>query len=123
MNTCHLKSLSVILAAASILTPIAGICAGPVPPQVRVAIADVNLSSPQGIATVYTRLQQAATEVCGQEPQIRELGQHAGWSKCVDTALDAAVVQVRSIGLAALHAKHVGKTSPLLVAKSAPEGR
>jgi UrcA family protein len=122
MNTCHLKSLSVIFAAASILTPIAGICADPIP-QVRVAIADVNLSNPQGIATVYTRLHQAAAEVCGHEPQFRELGQHAAWSKCVETALDEAVVQVHSIGLAALHAKHVGRTSLLLVAKSAPERR
>jgi UrcA family protein len=122
MNTCHLKSLSVIFAAASILTPIAGICADPVP-QVRVTFADVNLSNPQGIATVYTRLQQAAAKVCGHEPQIRELSQHAAWSKCVDTALDEAVVQVRSIGLAALHAKHVDKRSPLLAAGGAPEKR
>jgi UrcA family protein len=70
MNTCHLKSFSVIFAAASILAPIAGICADPVP-QVRVAITDVNLSNPQGIATLYRRLQQAAAEVCGHEPQIR----------------------------------------------------
>jgi UrcA family protein len=122
MNTCHLKSLSVILAAASILTPIAGICADPVP-QVRVTFADVNLSSPQGIATLYTRLQQAAAKVCGHEPQILDLSQHAAWSKCVNTALDGAVVQVDSIGLAALHAKHVGKGSPLLAAGSAPEKR
>ncbi len=83
----------------------------------------MNLSSPQGIATVYARLRQAATEVCGDEPQIRELGQHIGWAKCVNTALDEAVLQVSSIGLAALHAKHAGRTSPLLVASSAPEGR
>jgi UrcA family protein len=122
MNTCRLKSLSVMLAATSILAPIVGICADPVP-QVRVAIADLNLSSPQGIATLYTRLRHAATEVCGHEPQIRELSQHATWSKCVDTALDEAVLQVSSIGLAALHAKHVGSTSLLLVAKIGPEGR
>jgi UrcA family protein len=122
MNTCHLKSFSVIFAAASILAPVAGICADPVP-QVRVAITDVNLSNPKGIATLYRRLQQAAAEVCGHEPQIRELSQHAAWSKCVGTALDEAVVQVRSIGLAAVHAQHVGRTSLLLVAKSAPEGR
>jgi len=122
MNTCHLKSLSIIFAAASILAPIAGICADPVP-QVRVAITDVNLSSPQGVATLYTRLQQAATEVCGHEPQIRALSLHTAWSKCVDTALDQAVMQVSSISLAALHAKHGGKTSLLLVAQSAPEAR
>jgi UrcA family protein len=122
MNTCHSKSLSVILAAASILTPIAGICADPVP-QVRVGIADVNLSSPQGIATLYSRLRRAAHEVCGGEPDNRELERHTTWSKCVRAALDDAIVQVHSIGLAALHAKHVGRTSLLLASKSAPEGR
>jgi UrcA family protein len=122
MNTCRLKSCSAILAAALILTPIAAHCADPLP-QVRVSVADLNLSNPQGIATLYTRLQQAAAEVCGHEPQIRELRQHATWSECVRAALDAAVVQVRSIGLEALHAKHVGRTSQPLVARSAPEER
>ena len=122
MNTCHLKSLWVIVAAASILTPMAAICAEPVP-QARVSLADLNLSNPPGVATLYTRLRHAAAEVCGHEPQFRELRQHAAWSECVDTALDEAVVQVRSIGLATLHAKHVGRTSLLVVAKSAPEGR
>ena len=122
MNTCQLKSLSVIFAAASILTPIAGICADPVP-QVRVGIADVNLSSPQGIATLYSRLRHAADKVCGGEPDSRELGRHTTWSKCVRAALDDAVLQVHSIGLAALHAQHVGRTSLLLASKSAPEGR
>jgi UrcA family protein len=122
METFRVKSLSVVFAAALILTPIAGVCADPVR-QVRVTIADVNLSNPQGIATLYSRLQQAAAEVCGHEPQIRDLNQHAAWSKCVDVALDEVVMQVRSIGLAALHAKHVGRTSLLLVAKSVPEGR
>ena len=122
MNTCHLKSLPVIFAAAAILAPIAGFCADPAP-QVRVTVADVNLSNPQGIATLYSRLRQAATEVCGHEPQIRDLNQHANWSKCVDIAHDDAVVKVRSIGLAALHAQRVRRTSLLLVAKSPPEGR
>jgi UrcA family protein len=122
MNTYRLKSLSVISAAALILTPIAGICAEPVQ-QVRVAIGDVNLSNPQGIAMLYTRLKQAAAAVCGDEPQIGDLSLHAAWSKCVGTALDEAVVQVRSIGLAALHAKHVGRPSLLVVANSGPEAR
>jgi UrcA family protein len=122
MNTRRLKSLSVIFAAAAILTPIAGICADTVR-QVQVTVSDVNLSTPQGIATLYSRLQHAAAEVCGYEPQNRELSQHAAWSKCANIALDGAVVQVRSIGLAALHAQHVGRASSPLVAKSVPEGR
>jgi UrcA family protein len=122
MNTCHLKSFSVIFAAALILTPIAGICADAVS-QVRVTFADVNLSNPQGIATLYTRLQRAAAEVCGGAPDIRELERHTAWSKCVRAALDDAVVQVHSMGLAALHAKRVGRTSQLLAAKSGPEER
>jgi UrcA family protein len=122
MNTCHLYPLSVIAAAGLTLTPVARICADPVA-QVRVTVADVNLSYPQGIATVYARLRRAAGDVCGSEPQYRELGRHAAWSKCVRAALDGAVVQVHSIGLAELHAKHFGGGSLLLAARGTPEDR
>ncbi len=122
MNISHLKSLSAILVAASILTPIAGHCAEP-GPQIRVAIADVNLSSPQGIANLYSRLRHAADAVFGGEPGNRELERRDSWSKCVHTALDGAVVQVHSVALAALHAQKVGRTSLLLASTSAPERR
>jgi UrcA family protein len=122
MNICNLKSFSVVFAAALILTPIAGICADP-GSQVRVSFAYANLSNPQGIATLYTRLQRAAAEVCGHEPENRELSRHAAWYKCFGPALDDAVAQVRSIGLATLHAKRVGRTSQLLAAKSTPDER
>ncbi len=122
MNTCHLNPLSIIVAAGLMLTPVARICADPVA-QVRVDVADVNLTNPQGIATVYARLRRAAGNVCGSEPQYRELERHTAWSKCVRAALDGAVVQVRSIGLAELHAKHFGGRSLLLAAGGTPEGR
>jgi len=122
MKTCHFNPLSVIFAAGLALTPVAGICADPVA-QVRVTVADVNLSNPQGITTLYARLRRAADNVCGDEPQNRELERHTAWSKCVRAALDGAVFQVHSIGLAELHAKHVGSRSPLLVARGTPEER
>ena len=122
MKTCHWNPLSIMLAAGLALSPIAGMCADPAP-QVRVSYADLNLSNPQGITMLYARLQRAAAEVCGTEPPYRELRRHPAWSGCVRTALDDAVIQVHSMGLAALHEKHVGRRPPLLAATGTPGER
>ena len=122
MKTCHWNPLSIMFAAGLALTPIAGMCADPAP-QVRVTVADVNLANPQGVATLYARLRRAAADVCGTEPQTRELGRHTAWSECVRTALDDAVIQVHSIGLSALHERHVGRRSLLLAARGTPRER
>jgi UrcA family protein len=122
MKTCHPNALSAIFVAGLILTPLAGICAEPVP-QVTVSFADMNLSNPPGISRLYQRLQWAAHKVCGSVPQARELSFHAAWSRCVFTALDDAVAQVHSAELAALHAKRTGQRTPLLVAKTTMEAR
>ena len=116
MKTCHLNALSVIFVAALTLTPLASISAEPMP-QITVSFADLNLSNPLGIATLYGRLQWAAHEVCGSEPRARDFGVHAAWSQCVTAALDTAVAQVHSAELAALHAKRSVQRTPLLVAK------
>ena len=118
MKRCHLKTLSAILGAGLTLAPLAALHAEPV--QVTVSFADVNLSNPPGIATLYGRLQGAAHEVCGSEPQAREFTTHSAWSRCVGAALDNAVAQVPSAELAALHAKRSGQRTPLLVAKTSP---
>lgn len=119
MKTCHWNPLSIMFAAGLALTPIAGICADPAP-QVRVSYADLNLSNPQGITMLYARLQQVAAEVCGTEPPYRELSRHPAWSGCVRAALDDAVIQVHSMGLAALHEKHVGRRPSLLATTGTP---
>jgi UrcA family protein len=114
MNICRLNALSIAFLSGLTLMPIAGVCAEPVP-QVTVSFADLNVSNPQGVATLYRRLQRASEEVCGSEPQVRELTRRYTWSRCAGTALDEAVVRVHSPELAALHAKRTGqKTAPLM---------
>ncbi len=122
MKSCHLKALLAVFAAELTLAPLVGICAEPVP-QVTVRFADVKLSDPSGIDTIYRRLQWAAHQVCGSEPQARELTLHAAWSRCVGTALDNAVGQVHSTELAVLHSKRSGQRTPLLVAKTTKGAR
>ena len=116
MKTRRLNALSVIFVAALTLTPLASISAEPVP-QITVSFADLNLSNPLGIATLYGRLQWAAHKVCGSELLARDFGAHVAWSQCIRTALDNAVAQVHSAELAALHAKRSGQRTLLLVAK------
>ena len=116
MKRCQLKTVSAIFVAGLTFAPLAALHAEPV--QVTVSFADVNLSSPPGIATLYGRLQGAAREVCGSEPEARNFTAHSGWTRCVGAALDNAVAQVHSAELAALHAKRSGQRTPLLVAKT-----
>ena len=118
MNT-HCRALFAILTATGLVSvPIIGTCAES-EPQVRVPLSEVNLSTAQGVTTLYGRLRQAAAQVCGEEPAILELSRHRVWTKCVRAALDGAVAQVDSPALAALHASHGGKPVPTLAASQA----
>jgi UrcA family protein len=114
------NAVSVIFLTGLSLMSVAGICAQPVP-QVTVSFADLNLSNPQGVATLYRRLQRAAAEVCGSEPHVREFTQRSAWSGCASKALDNAVVQVHSAELTALHAKRGGQRTAPLMARTTME--
>ena len=122
MNICRLNALSIVFLSGLTLMPIAGVCAEPVP-QVTVSFADLNVSNPQGVATLYRRLQRAAEEVCGSQPQVREFTRRYTWSRCAGKALDDAVVWVHSAELTALHAKRSGQKTAPLMARTITEAR
>lgn len=115
MNRSRSHWFSLTLAAALIASPIAAFGAES-PTQMRVVIGDINLHTPQGVASAYARLQSAAQTVCGRAPDQRDLGSHIAWMRCVASALDGAVAQIHSAALADLHARRSGRTAPILVA-------
>ena len=70
-------------------------------PDVTVSYRDLNLTQPADVQTLYQRLKNAAAAVCGQV-SAAELSRHAAYTRCYQTALESAVVEVRSPELLAL---------------------
>jgi UrcA family protein len=60
-----------------------------------------ELSSDQGAAAVYSRLDTAARAVCGARTSV--LSQLVAWQNCRDAALDRAVADINDQRLSALH--------------------
>jgi len=71
-------------------------------PSVTVSYRDLDLSRPGDVRTLYRRLQHAAASVCQPVSQL-ELSRHLAWQRCYDSALDSAVMAVRSPELLALN--------------------
>lgn len=77
--------------------------AGTTRTMVVVQYDDLNLASPAGARTLYTRLRSAAERACGGDPAGRTLQEQMDYQSCYESALDKAVRKVDSAGLQALH--------------------
>jgi UrcA family protein len=75
------------------------------PPSVTVRYHDLNLSSPEGVASLYGRIHAAALDVCKQEegPQLVSRVLWTGWNECVAHAVANAVQAVHNEKLSAYH--------------------
>ena len=65
---------------------------------------ELDLSSSQGVATLYHRLRVAAQEVCAPF-EGRELSKRARFQACYSEALDKAVAKVNRETLTAFHVR------------------
>ena len=73
--------------------------------QVAVEVADLNLSHPRGIETLYQRLQNASREVCG-DPSVRVAGSARNSQQirsCYDSALSNAIEKLDLPAIQTLH--------------------
>ena len=86
--------------------------------SVRVSFADLNLSTSEGVAKLYSRLRTAAGQVCGTEPPINDLLNAMDWSACRQGALTRAITKVGHPALIALHQQKTGVAIRTLVADS-----
>jgi UrcA family protein len=68
----------------------------------RVGLGDLDLSTPQGMATARARMHQAARRLCSQLDDFEDLGRQPAYVKCIDDALAAALRQVSAPGLASI---------------------
>jgi UrcA family protein len=112
--TKPLLSRSVQLTALAIVGTLAGLASAQAAdlaaerPSVAVRYDDLNLASDAGARRLYVRLRHAAARVCpgGHD---RDLERALRARACQAQAVDAAVLQVSSPRLAALHAHDGGR--------------
>jgi len=71
---------------------------------VKVLFADLNPTSPEDARTLYSRLRDAAREVCGDDRQPRvDFAERTERMTCERDALQTAVAQIDSRALSLLH--------------------
>jgi len=86
-------------------------------PQAVVKFGDLNLSNPQGAATLYNRIVFAAHEVCKSfDADIRDLVSHAQLTACVHMAIADAVTKVGQAELIAVYNTRNRQPLPITVA-------
>jgi UrcA family protein len=76
-----------------------------VPPSVTVRYDDLNLNGTEGVASLYQRIQNAATEVCRpvEGPQSVSRTRWTAWNECFYHAITNAVQAVHNDKLSAYH--------------------
>ena len=83
-------------------------------PQITVKYGDLNLANSQGVATLYSRIQAAAKNVCWQDG--RGVQATVQGNRCVDKAILGAVTKVNNSALSAMYGEKSGKEMPTRVA-------
>jgi UrcA family protein len=71
-------------------------------PSVTISYADLDVTTPQGTAVLYRRIQSAASNVCGFY-HSRDLQRLQAWKHCYQFSVDNAVATVNLPQLTALH--------------------
>ena len=85
--------------------------------QVVVKFGDLNLSNPQGAATLYSRIVAAAREVCKPlDFNVRDLGIRTRLDACVHKAIADAVRTVAQPQLLAIYNAKNHQSRPIVVA-------
>ena len=84
-------------------------------PQGVVKFGDLNLSNPQGAATLYSRIAAAAERVCGSS-DYREFGSMTGTKSCVHKAIKDAVTKVDRPALYAVYNPKNKASQPIIIA-------
>jgi UrcA family protein len=71
--------------------------------RIAVSYGDLNLGHEEGARTLLTRLDHAATHVCGGRPGIADLRAWASYEACRKAAMDRAVATVHAPLVASLY--------------------
>jgi UrcA family protein len=85
------------------------------PPQVVVKYGDLDISTSQGAATLYRRIQGAATNVCSQM-YVSQEAFRVRKDSCLQKVIGDAVAKVNQPELSAVFASKYGTPPPIVVA-------
>ena len=85
------------------------------PPQVTVKFGDLDVSTPQGAAALYRRINSAAIDVCSRMYVIEQAYK---WHKdaCLQKVIGDAVIKVNRPALSAVFASKSGGSPPMALA-------
>jgi UrcA family protein len=78
------------------------------PRMAVVTYADLNLNTAQGHAILVARIRQAAVNVCGPEPDSRDLKRLPSFRQCITQTVNTAVTGIPSVSQVAGSAKPAG---------------
>lgn len=117
MNASRLARLSsmgltALMAAFALSTPVLANSLVEIP-SVTINYADLDVTTPQGTAALYRRIQSAASNVCGFY-HARDLQRLQVWKNCYQVSINNAV---STVNLPQLTALHEGKAGGSLVAR------
>jgi len=85
--------------------------------SVKVLIADLDLTKPQGTATLYKRIRNAARTVCGPV-DISLLAEKMIWDRCVEQSTADAVLKVDNTSLTAYYLAHTRRAHAIVTAQA-----
>jgi UrcA family protein len=72
-------------------------------PSITISFGELDLSKPQGLEVLYTRIKRAAKSVCGFKPSPLTTLRRRDASSCYESTVEHAVKQVNRPMLTALH--------------------
>jgi UrcA family protein len=113
ITTAIFGALALSCGAVSIAADNSGV------PQVVVKFGDLNLSNPQGAATLYHRIVAAAEKVCGSfviDSRLQE--SLSGPNHCVHKAVADAVSKVGQPELFAIYNAKNRRSAPITIAQT-----
>jgi UrcA family protein len=74
-------------------------------PSIRMAYGDLDLNTPEGVASLYVRIRRAAAELCDSKRMVTGSRLSTAFDGCVRSAIAATIRRVGVAGLATLHAE------------------
>jgi UrcA family protein len=108
-NPLIVRMVALLMLPALFMVESAAAAAAEVPPAVTVRYNDLNLDSSADIASLYRRIESAATVVCepAEGPQSVSRMQWTAWNECFYHAIAKAVRAVHNDKLRAYHWQRV----------------
>jgi UrcA family protein len=74
-------------------------------PSIHVVYGDLDLNTPEGVASLYLRIRHAAAELCDSKRVVTGSRLSSAFDGCVRSAIAATIRRVGVAGLATLHAE------------------